>query len=51
MVSHGGLIGLSLQHLLPDRFATTYLGNASLTILNYSQSEWTCPLYNCTKHL
>ncbi|MHC0038791.1 histidine phosphatase family protein [Pseudoneobacillus sp. C159] len=53
VVSHGALIGLTLQHLLPDRFPTTYIDNTSLTILNYADAEekWDCILYNCTKHL
>lgn len=51
VVSHGALIGLTLQHLLPERFPTTYIENASLTVLNYAEGKWDCILYNCTKHL
>ena len=51
VVSHGALIGLTLQHLLPERFPTTYNDNTSLTILNYAEEKWDCILYNCTKHL
>lgn len=51
VVSHGAVIGLSLQKLLPQRFAATYMDNASLTLLTKSNGEWNCPLFNCTKHL
>ncbi|MCS7463063.1 histidine phosphatase family protein [Paenibacillus doosanensis] len=51
VVSHGALIGLSLQHLLPLRFPKTYIDNTSLTILTHTNNDWTCQLYNCTKHL
>ncbi|WNR42928.1 histidine phosphatase family protein [Paenibacillus roseipurpureus] len=51
IVSHGALIGLSLQHLLPQRFKETYIDNTSLTILTHTNNDWACQLYNCTKHL
>lgn len=51
VVSHGAVIGLSLQKLLPQRFTTTYMNNASLTLLTKSNGEWNCPLFNCTEHL
>ncbi|MFT4414188.1 histidine phosphatase family protein [Fredinandcohnia humi] len=51
VVSHGALIGLTLQHLLPDKFPTTYIENTSLTILQNSKGNWDCILYNCTVHL
>ncbi len=51
IVSHGALIGLTLQKVLPQKFAKTYLDNTSITILNYQEGEWDCPLYNCTEHL
>jgi 2,3-bisphosphoglycerate-dependent phosphoglycerate mutase len=51
VVSHGALIGLTLQRLLPDRFQKTQLDNTSITILNIKQGVWNCSLYNCTKHL
>ncbi|MEK5643322.1 histidine phosphatase family protein [Paenibacillus rhizosphaerae] len=50
VVSHGALIGLSLQHLLPQLFEKTYIDNASLTVLTHVENEWECQLYNCTKH-
>lgn len=51
VVSHGALIGLTLQKLLPEQFKKTQLDNTSLTILNSKQGIWNCSLYNCTKHL
>lgn len=51
MVSHGGLIGLALKNLLPDRFDKIILDNTSITILENVESKWECTLYNCTKHL
>ncbi|MFC3345321.1 histidine phosphatase family protein [Paenibacillus abyssi] len=51
IVSHGALIGLSLQHLLPQRFKRTFIENTSLTILTHTNNDWACQLYNCTKHL
>lgn len=51
VVSHGALIGLTLQRLLPERFQKTQLDNTSITILNIEQGVWNCSLYNCTKHL
>lgn len=51
VVSHGALIGLTLQRLLPERFQKTQLDNTSITILSIKQGVWNCSLYNCTKHL
>jgi len=51
IISHGALIGLSLQHLLPQRFPKTHIDNISLTILTHINNDWACQLYNCTKHL
>lgn len=51
VVSHGALIGLTLQRLLPELFQKTQLDNTSITILNIKQGVWNCSLYNCTKHL
>jgi probable phosphoglycerate mutase len=51
IVSHGALIGLSLQNLLPQHFKKTYIDNTSLTILAHSDNRWECQLYNCIKHL
>ncbi|WP_062106240.1 histidine phosphatase family protein [Bacillus niameyensis] len=51
IVSHGALIGLTLQYLLPEKFPTTYIENTSLTILQNINGSWDCKLYNCTSHL
>lgn len=51
MVSHGGLIGITLRNLFPERFKKTNLENTSLTILEHNESSWDCTLYNCIKHL
>ncbi|MFE8699734.1 histidine phosphatase family protein [Cytobacillus sp. FJAT-54145] len=51
VISHGALIGLTLQHLFPQKFQRTYIDNTSITILNKTEGEWDCILYNCTKHL
>lgn len=51
VVSHGALIGLTLQRLLPSMFQSTYIDNTSLTVLNSTNGQWDCTLYNCTKHL
>lgn len=51
LVSHGALIGLTLQHLMPSRFQKTNIHNTSITVLENISGEWECRLYNCTKHL
>jgi probable phosphoglycerate mutase len=51
IVSHGALIGLTLQQLLPAIFQSTNIDNTSLTILHNANGKWDCTLYNCTKHL
>lgn len=51
VVSHGGLIGLTLKSILPEQFKKTLLDNTSITILENLEGAWQCPLYNCTRHL
>ncbi|MFJ7933732.1 histidine phosphatase family protein [Sporosarcina sp. NPDC096371] len=51
VISHGALIGLTLQRLLPEEFSSTHIENTSLTILNNNESTWDCTLYNCTQHI
>ncbi|ANU09472.1 phosphoglycerate mutase [Planococcus antarcticus DSM 14505] len=51
LVSHGALIGLTLQGLLPEKFKETSMDNTSITILKNAESQWDCALYNCTVHL
>lgn len=51
LVSHGALIGLTLQKLMPEKFKETAMDNTSITILKNAESRWDCSLYNCTVHL
>lgn len=51
VISHGALIGLTLQLLFPKKFKKTYIDNTAITILNNSKGTWDCILYNYTKHL
>ncbi|KZE69155.1 phosphoglycerate kinase [Fictibacillus phosphorivorans] len=51
VVSHGALIGLTLQKLLPQKFQQTYIDHTSITILSHIEDKWDCSLYNCTRHL
>lgn len=51
LVSHGALIGLTLQKLIPEKFKETAMDNTSITILKNAESRWDCSLYNCTVHL
>ncbi|MEK6992551.1 histidine phosphatase family protein [Paenibacillus sp. FSL K6-1566] len=50
-VSHGAVIGLTLQQLMPHRFTTTYMDNASLTVITQVGDYWECTLYNDISHL
>ena len=51
MVSHGALIGVTLQYLLPNQFPKTFIENTSLTILEKKEGNWCCSRYNATNHL
>lgn len=51
VISHGALIGLTLQKILPEKFKKTNIENTSITLLNYTNDKWGCDLYNCTTHL
>ncbi|MDQ0429285.1 broad specificity phosphatase PhoE [Planomicrobium stackebrandtii] len=51
LVSHGALIGLMLQKLMPEKFKETSMDNTSITILKNADSRWDCSLFNCTVHL
>jgi 2,3-bisphosphoglycerate-dependent phosphoglycerate mutase len=51
IISHGALIGLTLQRILPEKFQKTYIDNTSITLLKHTEAKWDCILYNCTKHL
>ncbi|MGW9126390.1 histidine phosphatase family protein [Paenibacillus chitinolyticus] len=51
IVSHGSFIRTMLNHLLPGSEYDGHLTNTSVTILVLDDRNWTCGLYNCTKHL
>ncbi|WP_104418277.1 histidine phosphatase family protein [Neolewinella xylanilytica] len=51
VVSHGALVRLTLQRLIPHVDTKERLRNASLTTLLYSKGDWDCALYNCAKHI
>ena len=51
VVSHGALIGLALEKLVPGQYTKASMGNTSITTVTLNNDEWTCSLYNCTKHL
>ncbi|MBV6712535.1 histidine phosphatase family protein [Paenibacillus chitinolyticus] len=51
IVSHGSFIRTMLKHLLPDSEYDGHLTNTSVTTLVLDDRDWTCGLYNCTKHL
>ncbi|OPA77745.1 histidine phosphatase family protein [Paenibacillus selenitireducens] len=51
VVSHGTLLGYTLNGLLPKDEERGHLLNTSLTKLIKKNDGWACELYNCTKHL
>ena len=51
IVSHGTLIAQSLKQLIPDHPWERSVKNTSITIVEYNELAWSCPLYACTKHL
>ena len=51
VVSHGVLLRLTLQHLIPHADSSERLRNGSLTQLAYQDDRWECTLYNCVDHL
>lgn len=51
LVSHGGLIGVTIKPLLSDQFKEIQVNNTSITILENLENKWSCTLHNCTKHL
>ncbi len=51
VVSHGGLIRLTIQQLFsPDLYGAS-LKNTAISILKYHKDAWDCSLYNCSEHL
>ncbi|PYI55153.1 histidine phosphatase family protein [Paenibacillus flagellatus] len=52
VVSHGGLLGLTLKRLVPHVDTSAFLDNTSLSLVRRTEDgRWECDLYNCTKHL
>ncbi|MDF2664066.1 MAG: phosphoglycerate kinase [Paenibacillus sp.] len=52
IVSHGGLLGLSIKRLIPHADTSAFLRNTSLSLVRRTEDgRWECDLYNCTKHL
>jgi probable phosphoglycerate mutase len=50
IVSHGGFIEPVLAHRCHVALEK-HLDNASLSVLSFDSSDWSCSLLNCTKHL
>lgn len=51
VVSHGALIGNTIQGLIPTKDINVFIHNTSITTLKYKEPAWTCELFNCAKHL
>lgn len=51
VVSHGALLGITLQKLVPHVNTEEHLLNTSVTILTFANDRWDCELYNCAAHL
>ncbi len=51
VVSHGGFIGRLLAALMPEEEFTNDIGNTSVTIVDVSEHQIKCTLFNCMKHL
>ncbi len=51
VVCHGGLISRIVRHLLPYNDYSQDIGNTSLTIIELTERETLCHLYNCMEHL
>ncbi|MEO4055637.1 histidine phosphatase family protein [Solibacillus sp. CAU 1738] len=51
VVSHGGLISRIVHHLLPNNNYSPDIGNTALTIIELTEQEALCHLYNCIEHL
>ncbi len=51
VVSHGGFIKRLMGALVPDEDLGDKVDNTSLTVVELSDEENICSLYNCTKHL
>lgn len=51
LVTHGAWIVNSLKYFIPEIDTTERIENASLTIIEQIDGQWTCTLYNSTAHL
>jgi len=51
VVSHGGLVGTTLKHLIPHVDTKEHLFNTSITKLIHLNGKWDCELFNCAKHI
>lgn len=51
VVSHGALVAYTLRRLIPHVNTEEHLQNTSITKLRFSNGQWECDLFNCSKHL
>ena len=51
IVSHGSFLKKIIRKILPEGPFENALLNTSMTLLKNDKRGWSCPLYNCTKHL
>lgn len=51
IVSHGGLLSLTLKDLITHEDIEEHLHNTSVTKLRHMDNRWECLLYNCIAHL
>jgi len=49
--SHGELIEVLTAALLEQEVKLGVLGNTSLTVMQYANGRWNCPIFNDTAHL
>ncbi|MBP3964046.1 histidine phosphatase family protein [Paenibacillus lignilyticus] len=50
VISHGVLIGSTIQHLIPSVDTKVHIDNTSVTTITQRGSIWECELFNCSKH-
>ncbi|MGN7382385.1 2,3-bisphosphoglycerate-dependent phosphoglycerate mutase [Chlamydia abortus] len=50
VVSHGAWIRATMGELIRDR-EISKLSNTSICVLQHTEENWSCLLYNCTRHL
>ncbi|MGP4068919.1 histidine phosphatase family protein [Halobacillus sp. B29] len=51
VVSHGALISHLVSELDPVKIRKEHMKNTSITEVTLEQGQWSCELFNCTKHL